>query len=151
MGIFDKIFSKTAAAYAPANEQEAWMSLMYACVAVDGNISEVETNQIAHAFTYKRLFQGSKIGDLYAKAHMAHQEHGSKKMIDSCVPVVASDKKDTLFCLLVEMLLSDGNLAEAEKEIIEYAATALKIDETFSEKVVEVMLTRNRGSYMIVD
>lgn len=154
MGLFDRFTSPAPSApitYTPRNEQEAWIAVMYACIAVDGNTSEAEIDKLVQQVTFKILFNGHQIGDYYKAALIAHQQIGSKQLIDSSVSKVSDNSKATLFAMIMELLLSDGILGEQEKEIAEYLATALRLDETTSQKIVEVMVIRNIGNVVVAD
>jgi uncharacterized tellurite resistance protein B-like protein len=54
-----------------------------------------------------------------------------------------------LFALVIELLLADGFLGEKEKEILEYLTDLLKIESELAQKIVEVMLIKNKGNVII--
>jgi hypothetical protein len=152
MGLFDKFSvasSNTVVAYAPASEQEAWLAIMYACIAADGQVAEVESSKLCELVVFKSFFNGFQVIELYKKAAFAHKDHGSKHLIDSSAGLIKEENKPTLFALIMELLLSDGIMGTAEKEIVEYLSSAMKLDESLSEKIVEVMMIKNKGNTII--
>jgi uncharacterized tellurite resistance protein B-like protein len=151
MGLFDKLFNspQTQVVYSPKNEQEAWVAIMYGCIAVDGDVSDAEIDQLVRTLVLKTLFNGHKVVDYYSTAMKFHKQIGSKGLIDNCAAKVSADNKATLFALIVELLLADGILAEKEKEIIDYLSTALSIDSELAYKIVEVILIKMKGNIVL--
>lgn len=152
MGLFDKLFNSTPSTvtYSPKNEQEAWIAIMYACMAADGDVSEAETDKMVRFLVFKTMFQGHNIvEDLYKPAMTAQKQIGSKAVIDSSTSLIGEDGKPTLFTLVMELLLADGILGDQEQEIVEYLSESLKLESALAQKVVEVMLIKNKGNVII--
>ena len=62
MGIFDQKYTKaTLVTYHPRNEQEAWIAIMHACIAVDGDVADEELEELAQTLAYKPLFEGHNV------------------------------------------------------------------------------------------
>jgi len=148
MGLFDKFFNspQVQITYSPKTEQEAWIAVMYGCIAVDGDVSDAEINKLTQTVVFKTMFKTHNIVDSYKAAMTMHKQIGSKQLIDSSVSKISGDNKATLFALALELLLADGILADKEKEIIEYLATALNLDTDLAGKIVEVTLIKNKGN-----
>jgi uncharacterized tellurite resistance protein B-like protein len=121
MGLFDKIFasSTTTVAYAPKTEQEAWIAVMYACIAADGEVSDAEIDKLCQIVVFKTIFHGKEIVEYYKPAMTAHKQIGSKSLIDSSVSKISDNNKPIVFALVMELLLTDGILGAEEKEIAE--------------------------------
>lgn len=153
MGIFDTLFesSPSTITYAPHNEQAAWVSIMYACIAADGEISDTETDKLCEVLVMKTLFHNQDIADYYHNSMLAHKQIGSKTLIDSSVSIIQESNKPTLFTLIMELLLADGIIGKKEKEIAEYLTDALHLDTDTAKRIVEVMLIRNAGNFVIVN
>lgn len=153
MGIFDTLSHSTPSAitYVPQSEQEAWVAIMYACMAADGEISDTEIDKLCELLVMKTLFHNKEIADYYQQVMLVHKHVGSKALIDNSVPVIQEGLKPTLFTLTMEILLSDGILGDYEKEIAEYLTAALALDLDTAKKIVEIMLIRNKGNFVIVN
>lgn len=153
MGLFDKIFSSTPSqvSYSPSNQQEATIAIMYACMAVDGNVSEAEIDKLVQLAAFKKQFKNHSLVDYYKGVFKVHKSLGSKKIIESSVPKIKDDFKPTLFAMIMELVLADGILDEKEKEISEFLAVVLKLDENLASKIVEVILIKNEGNIEIID
>ncbi|HLP55281.1 MAG TPA: tellurite resistance TerB family protein [Fluviicola sp.] len=153
MGLFDKLFNSnpSTVTYTPKNEQEAWIAIMYACIAADGDVSEAETDKMIQFLVYKSMFKGDNIiENLYKPAMTAQKQIGSKAVIDSSTSLISDDGKPTLFALIMELLLADGILGDQEREIVEYLSESLKLESSLAQKIVEVMLIKNKGNVVIV-
>ena len=152
MGLFDKLFSSTTSTitYSPKSEQEAWIAVMYACIAADGDVSDAEIDKLCQLVVYKSMFSGKEIIEYYKPAMIAHKQIGSKALIDSSVSLIQENNKPTVFALIMELLLADGILGDKEKEILEYLTESLKLASDMAQKIVEVMLIKNNGNIVIL-
>ncbi|WP_237144455.1 TerB family tellurite resistance protein [Pontibacter pamirensis] len=138
MGVFDKKYPKaTRASYTPGNEQEAWIAIMHACIAVDEDVADEELEELAQALAYKPMFEGHDVREYYKAVLLAHAGIGSKQLIDNSVEYISAERKYDLFALTIELVLADGILAEKEKELISYISSALDLDEQTAIRVVE--------------
>ncbi len=155
MGLFDKFMNTNATAesvsYKPDSEQEAWVSIIYACMAIDEIVSDSELDKLAVLMTYKTQLRGYPLSEFYKKAMDIHAKIGSKKLIDASVGHIKLENKPVLFVMCIEILLSDSHLSVDEKQIIEYLCKALQIEVSLADKIVEVMLIRNFGNLVITD
>ncbi len=150
MGLFDhKIKSTTVVPYAPETEQEAWIAIMHACIAVDEVIADVELEELSQMLASKELFEGHDVHEYYRRVLLAHAELGSKHLIDNSVEQVAPGNKPHLFALTLELLLADGILAEPEEELIGYLISALELEEKPARHIIENILSKHEGSESI--
>ena len=97
MGIFDSLKSKSDAMYSPICEQEAWVSIMHACMSANGEVSEVETDKMIAIMTFKNIFENHDIVDYIKKAIDARNRFGEKIMIEKSAPLIPKDDRATLF------------------------------------------------------
>ena len=145
MGLFDKTYSPDHLHYAPGSEQEAWLAIMHACIAVDEDVAEEELEELSETLVDKPLFEGHDIRGLYRSVLVAHARIGSKQLIDTSVDKVAADHKAGLFAACMELLLADGLLAEKEQELIRYLWSALDLDEHIAGNIIHNILARHSG------
>jgi uncharacterized tellurite resistance protein B-like protein len=153
MGIFDTDVHSTNSThvYTPQSQQEAWVAIMYACMAVDGEISSTEIDKMCELLIIKKLFTNKDIADYYELVMKAHNLAGSRSIIDNSVSLVDVSDKPTLFALTMEILLADGILGDNEKKIAEYLSIALELSDDMAKKIVDVMLLKNKGNFIIVN
>lgn len=151
MGLFSKLFNTpTNYTYAPKNENEAWVAILYACISADGEASEIETDKMSEFLVFKQAFNGHDIAGYYRSVLEAHKKLGSQGIIDASAKLISDDNKPTLLALIMELLLADGVLEAKEQEIAEYIVSKLLIDESVAEKIIEVILIKNKGNCIIV-
>jgi len=150
MGIFDR-FKKAIEKeyeYAPTDEIEAWVGMLYACVIADGEIVKVEENALSLMLITKKKFEEVDVPKLYRSVAEAQIKIGGAGLVDACAPLIKKEERPTLFSMSVELVLADGILDEDEEKIIEYIAEKLEIEDGLVERIVEVMLIRNRGNHV---
>ena len=51
----------------------------------------------------------------------------------------------------MEILLADGILGDNEKKIAEYLSHSLELNDELAKKIVEVLLIKNSGNFIIVN
>ncbi|WP_033956992.1 TerB family tellurite resistance protein [Psychroserpens jangbogonensis] len=154
MGLFDK-FVKTPEIkdliYKPLSDFEAWIGILYACMSSDGEVSDVEIDSLSRMIVLKQKFSGIDISPLYNSVSEAKLKIGGIGLVEACSEFVNENDKDTLFSMAVEIVLADGILNKDEEKVIELIADRMKIDMELVEKIIQVMLIRNRGNVLIVD
>ncbi|GAB3528387.1 hypothetical protein GCM10027443_06200 [Pontibacter brevis] len=142
MGIFDKKYTKaTTVSYTPQNEQEAWIAIMHACIAVDEDVADEELEELAQTLAYKPLFEGHNVREYYKSVLLAHARIGSKQLIDNSVEYISPEKKYDLFALTIELVLADGVLASKEEELISYISSALDLEDPIAKTIVDKRLS----------
>jgi hypothetical protein len=146
MGLFNKTFSPDHLHYSPVNEQEAWLAVMHACIAVDEEVAEAELEELSETLVDKPLFEGHDIRALYRSVLVAHGRIGSKQLIDVSVDKVAADHKAGLFAACLELLLADGILADKEQELIHYLTSALDLEPQVADNILHNILGRHTGA-----
>lgn len=147
MGIFDKKYSKaTTISYTPTNEQEAWIAIMHACIAVDEDVADEELEELAQTLAYKPMFDGHDVREYYKAVLLAHARIGSKQLIDNSVEYISTARKYDLFALTIELVLADGVLANKEEELISYISSALDLEEETAKKIVNKRLSDHKGN-----
>ncbi len=130
--------------FAPRNEQEAWIAIMHACVAVDDDVADQELEVMAHTLANRTLFDGHDIMDYSRNVFYAHAKVGSKVLIDNSVELVSPENRPTLFAHTIQLVLSDCVVTEKEEELIQYLYSALEMDEKKAQEIVRVILILNK-------
>ena len=154
MGLFDQFIKKPeikTTTYKPLSDFEAWIGILYACMSSDGEVSDVEIDSLSRMIVLKQKFSGIDISPLYDAVADAKLEIGGIGLVEACAEFVNEGDKDTLFSMAVEIVLADGILNKDEENVIELIADRMKIDMELVEKIIQVMLIRNRGNVEIVD
>jgi hypothetical protein len=145
-GIFNPAGFAPEPAYVPKNEQEAWIAIMHACIAVDEEVAEEELEVLSNVLAGKTMFEGHDTMAYAKKVFYAQAKIGSKQLIDSAVDLIPQENRATLFALTIQLVLSDCLVADKEKELIQYLYSALDLEGEFANKIVEVVLILNKGN-----
>nr|WP_321235098.1 TerB family tellurite resistance protein [uncultured Psychroserpens sp.] len=152
MGLFDQFIKKTKdIVYKPISDLEAWIGILYACMSSDGVVSDVEIDSLSRMIVHKQKFSGIDIAPLYNSVSEAKSKIGGIGLVEACAEFVNEGDKDTLFSMAIEIVLADGVLEKDEEKVIELIADRMKIDAELANKIIQVMLIRNRGNVVIVD
>ncbi|WP_114784187.1 tellurite resistance TerB family protein [Botryobacter ruber] len=145
MGLFDNRLDKTSPfIYVPRNEQEAWIAIMHACIAVDEDVADEELEEVADTLASNKMYKGHDVREYYRTVLLAHAKIGSKQLIDDSVDYISAENCYPLFALTIELLLADGILAEKEKELIGYITSALDLEEEQANSIVQNKLNRHK-------
>lgn len=154
MGLFDQFIRQPEAkdiTYKPLSDYEAWIGILYACMSSDGLVSDVEIDSLSRMIVHKQKFVGIDISPLYDSVAEAKLKIGGIGLVEACSELVHIDDKETLFSMAIEIVLADGILEKDEEQVIELIADRMKIDSEMVEKIIQVMLIRNRGNVIIID
>lgn len=147
MGIFSKIMAMASSAehtYTVDSEQEAWLGILYTIIAADGEIKDVEINELCDRLQSKTFFKEVDVTDLYHLANQAYQKHGGKALIDKCSAKISDSNKPTVLTLAIELMVADGHEDDEEKKLIDYLADKLGIQSKTSDQIAEVLNWRNK-------
>lgn len=129
-----------------ATELEAWFGILYSCISADKLITANETKVLSRILHSKQKFVGVDIAPLFLKSSGLKEQLGQLKFISACCELIEEEHKNMLFALALEVLLADGTLEEAEKNLIEIISNALKMDSKMSSKIIEVIFLKNKGN-----
>lgn len=80
----------------------------------------------------------------------AKKEFGPQHIIDKSSQLIKEEDRPTVLALATELVLSDGIIADKEKELLEYVALKLNIDELLASKIIEVTLIKNKDNRILV-
>jgi uncharacterized membrane protein YebE (DUF533 family) len=72
-------------------------------------------------------------------------EYGLPAVLTGCAKVIPSDLRATAFALATDLTLADGRIGDREKAYLDELQGVLQIDDATAEKIVEVLLIKNRG------
>lgn len=153
MGLFDKMFNQTPSTpegFKPLNEKEAFIGILYASLASDGEVSEIESDRLSQLLVFKEMFSNFDIVIPYRRVAIVCVKLGSKKIIDECAPLISVENKEMLFAVVMDLMLVDGLLEEEEKDMAEYISAALSLEENRARMIIEVILIKNKGNLIIV-
>jgi hypothetical protein len=144
MGLFDRTYKPAPITYSPGNEQEAWIAIMHACIAVDEDVADEELEELSETLACIPLFEGHNIREYYRSVLFAHAQIGSKHMIDMSVDTILPANRPALFAASIELLLADGILAAKEEELVRYLYSALDLEELQAKTIINQVLDQHK-------
>lgn len=143
MGFFDSLLKVSTPEI--KTEKEAYAAIIYASMAIDGEISEEEVHDLIEMVAHNKMFKGANINDIFKTIAANYKAAGSfEKMVEVAIPKITDSNKQKLFITVVDIVLSDGVVASKEKDLIEKLKTGLGISDDLAAKAVEVLLIKNR-------
>lgn len=126
-----------------------WVAILYACISIDGDISDVEIDVFLRLLLFKIKFAGIEIVPLYKTVMLAKKAFGHQHIIVTSALLIKEEDRPTVLALAAELALADGIITQKEKELPEYVAAKLDIDELLAAKIFEVILIKNRGNRIL--
>jgi uncharacterized tellurite resistance protein B-like protein len=147
MGIFTKIMAMTKSSdhkYTVDSEQEAWLGILYTIIAADGEIKDVEINELCDRLQHKSFFKNVDVTDLYHVANQAFQKLGGQELINKCCQKISDENRATVLTIAIDLMLVDGHEDEEEKKFIHFLAEKLDIQSETSDQIAEVLNWRNK-------
>ncbi len=127
---------------------EAFAAIALTAVAADGMITDSESQIIKTTFKRMELFKGytaeSKT-EMIQRLLEQIQGKGYEAIMQSAIAKLPENLKETAFAVATDIVLSDGDLADEEEELLNALYNALEIKEDVATKIIDVMLIKNRG------
>ncbi len=143
MGFFDSLLKVTTPEI--KTEKEAYAAIIYSSMAIDGEISEEEVHDLIEMVAHNKMFRGANINDIFKTIAANYKAAGSfEKMVEVAIPKITEENKAKLFITVIDIVLSDGVVAQKEKELIEKLKVGLHISDDLAAKAIEVLLIKNK-------
>lgn len=132
--------------YLPKSEQEAWIGILFSCMASDLKLQDIETDTLVQTITKKDIFKTVLILPVYRDILFAHSKLGSKPLIDICKPLISEPYRQTLLAIACEIVYADGNEEFLENDMLNYLSEALGINAMDKQKIIDVIRILNKGN-----
>lgn len=143
MGFFDSLLKVSTPEI--KTEKEAYAAIIYSTMAIDGEISEEEVHDLIEMVSHNKMFKGTNINELFKTIASNYKAAGSfEKMVEVAIPMITEVNKAKLFVTVIDIVLSDGVVAQKEKELIEKLKVGLGISDDLAAKAIEVLLIKNK-------
>lgn len=127
------------------DEKEAFLAIIYAAIAADGVVEPEEMNSLAITLANKPIFRGIDLNGTFKRINKIHKESGSVKgIIEAAAPKISEGYKNTVFATAVDFLLSDGEVASAEEQMLYDLKAALGIADDMAKTIVDVIVIKNK-------
>jgi len=146
MGLFS--FSKKPSSSDTFTKQEAFLAIALATSAADGNIVEEEAKGMFAYLLQMRMFDGyteRQVVDMFKKLVNVLENEGIGGLVAIAKNSLPDDLRETAFACAVDIALADGVVEDSEKNLLEELQQALDVSEEIGEKILEVLMIKNRG------
>jgi uncharacterized tellurite resistance protein B-like protein len=129
------------------NEQEAFLAIIYACMSVDGHISNQEINEMVYILSKKKLYAGVDVMGIYMRIQALSQSlsHDSFKIIELAAPHITPDLRQTVYANAMDIFFSDSSYHSNERQLATHLQQMLTIPIDDAQKIYDVIRIKNIG------
>ncbi len=148
MGLFDEGNTTVKAADIDLEPAEAFAAVALIAVAADGVITDSESQGIASILSRMALFteySEAQKKEMIARLLKRIKNKETKALFDAAVAKLPQDLKETVFAVTTDLVLADGDVAKEEEQLLDELCNALEISEAVADKIIDVMMIKNKG------
>ncbi len=130
------------------NKQEAFLAIALATSAADGQIVESEAKGIFAYLLQMRIFEGyneRQMSDLLKKLVTILNNEGVGGLVAIAKSSLPDELRETAFVCATDIALADGVIEDNEKKLLEELQQVLGISDEIGQKILQVMMIKNRG------
>ena len=134
------------------NEQEAAVTILFsAAIQQSGNISEQQIEHLSRAVVLCSRFRGSNLNEMTKKAISLQSSHELADVIEYCSTFISEEFRETLFAMVSEVVLLDGQINDKKTKIFALLALHLKITMDRMKMILATYLIRNKWNVEVMD
>lgn len=134
------------------NEQEAAVAILFSsAMQQDETISEQQIEHLSRAVVLCSKFRGSELNELTRKAISLQAQHESKDIIEYCAAYISEEFRETLFAMVSEVVLLDGQINDEKTKTFAMLALYLNIPMDRMKMILATYLIRNKWNVQVVD
>ena len=147
MGLFDREEVQERRERTLSTE-EAFAGIMLAVMVADQNISELEIGFANITFARMEMYdkyEDVELETMTMKLMDSIEEHSAMWLLERAGGCLPEEWRATAFAVVVDLALADGVLHDKEEIMLDRAQEILAIEEDVAQKIVDVMLIKNKG------
>ena len=134
------------------NEQEAAVTILFsAAMQQSGNISDQQIEHLSRAVVLCSRLRGSNLNEMTKKAISLQASHEPAEIIEYCSSFIAEEFAETLFAMVSEVVLLDGQINDKKTKIFALLALHLKISMERMKMILATYLIRNKWNVEVTD
>ena len=127
------------------SEQEATVAILFGCLQHSGKpVQNRHVEHLSRMLMLNKKFLKEDLQVLAEKALPLLKAFGSRTVIEHSAPLISDSFRETLFAMVCELMTGDGELAEAESEIVGLTALYLNIPIELMRIMLSTFIMRNR-------
>lgn len=147
MSLFDRASGSQGGVQNALNPAEALAAIALIAVAPDGNLSQKQVRDISFTLSHLKLlnsYSEDQMLSMFDNASGIIRYEGVNNLFDAAKDSLSEDLRETAFAVATDLVLTDGILVE-EQDFLRELYQALHIQGEIGQKIIEVMLIKNRG------
>lgn len=126
-------------------EAEAALTILFACAMKSTEaVSDQQIEQLSKAVVLCTKFRGHDLNTLTAKAIDLQARYELKDVLDQCTRLIADDFRETLFAMVSEIVLLDGQINDEKTKIMALLAISLGVSMERMKMILATYLIRNK-------
>lgn len=134
------------------NEQEAAAAILFSCaMQQEGTISEQQIEHLSRTIVLCSRFRGGELNELTRKAISLQTNYSGKEIIENCAAFIEEDFRETLFAMVSEVVLLDGQINDDRSQTFALLALYLNISMDRMKMILATYLIRNKWNVEVVD
>lgn len=134
------------------NEQEAAIAILFSSAMQHGEtISEQQIEHLSRAVVLCSKFRGYELNELTRKAISLQATYQSQEIVEHCAAYISDDFRETLFAMISEVVLLDGQISDEKTKTFAMLALYLQIDMERMKMILATYLIRNKWNVEVVD
>lgn len=127
------------------NEQEASVAILFGCLRHSGKpVNNRHIEHLSRLLLLSQKFNGYDLQPLARKVLPLLKTYGSRTVIEHSAPLITEGFRETLFAMACELMTADGELSEAESEIVGLTALYLGVSIEMMRIMLITFIIRNR-------
>ena len=134
------------------NEQQAAVNILFSCVMQpSGTISDQQIEQLSKAVVLCSKFRGTDLNEMTRQAILLQSQHKSDEIIEHCARLVSEPFRETLFAMVSEVMLQDGEINDDKTKTFALLALHLQITMERMKMILATYLIRNKWNIQVMD
>jgi hypothetical protein len=134
------------------SEQDAAVAILFSCVMQEENrVTEQQIEQLSRALVLCSRFRGTNLNELSQKAFTLQSTYSTKDIIETAVPFIEEPFRETLFAMVSEVLLMDGQITDARTKVLAMLALYMDIQMDRMKMILATYLIRNKWNVQVID
>lgn len=134
------------------NEQEAAVAILFSSAMQNsGAITEQQIEHLSRAVVLCSKFRGSDLNELTRKAISLQASYKGNDIIEHCAAHISESFRETLFAMVSEVVLLDGQIDDEKTKIFALLALHLQIPMERMKMILATYLIRNKWNVEVVD
>ncbi|MFQ3628974.1 MAG: tellurite resistance TerB family protein [Cyanobacteriota bacterium] len=148
MGLFDRMFGVQNTVQETFSPAEAYAAIALAAVASDGYLADEELSGLMNTLNRMQLFRSYSsdiMRRMFDKLFSILRRDGIGVLFAIAKDSLPFELKESAFAVATDLVLADGRITQEEQQFLDDLYQALGVSEAAAEKIVDVMLIKNRG------